>query len=122
MTRWVTKYLGIKDAKSRLSTDEYGSIILDLRDMADGSNPPELLARIFGKVFATVASAKKLGTRVILQCEGGISRSPAMVAAIFVYANDMEWEDALDLVKKKVPEAQISLELLDSFKEAFGQV
>ena len=122
MVRWVTKYLGIKDADSELSLDEYGSVIVDLRDVADGENDQRTMMLAFNRVLSIVAQMKKLNTRAILQCEGGLSRSPLFAAAIFVFANDLEWEDALDFIKKKIPEAQISQDLLDSMKKAFGQV
>ena len=122
MVNWITKLMGVKDAASELKEDELGSIIVDLRDVKDGSNEPGLITVAFNSVFATVASAKRLNTRVILQCQAGISRSPAFAVAIFVYANDVEWEDAIEIVKRKVPQMQINQDLLMSLKIAFGEI
>lgn len=58
-----------------------------------------------------------LGYPVIIQCQAGISRSNCFAAALLVYGTKMDWDDAIDLVKKKCPRANINLDLLSQFKE-----
>ena len=122
MVNWVTKTLGVKSANSKLKKDEFGTIVVDLRDINDGTNDATTIALVFNRVFSAAALGKNTGTKVILQCEAGISRSCAFIAAIFVRANDMEWDDAIDFVKKKVPQCQINLDLIDSIKEAMERL
>jgi len=57
--------------------------------------------------------------KVILQCQAGLSRSNAIAVAILASGTQMDWEDALELVKKKCPIAQINQELLDQLKKIY---
>jgi protein-tyrosine phosphatase len=116
IVNWVTKFIGVKSAKSPLKESEFGSIIVDVRDLKDGVNDPNELVKALQRLFTVVAFARQYKSPVIIQCEAGLSRSTSLIAAIFVKANDMEWEDALEFVKKKVPEAQFNQDLLDCLK------
>jgi len=122
LVSWITRTLGVKSSRSKLRKEEFGLIIVDLRDVVDGPNDPMDIIKTFNKVLTVAAVGRKSNVKVVLQCEAGISRSCAFVAAIFVHANDMEWDDAIDFVKKKVPECQMNLELIDSIKEALERV
>jgi hypothetical protein len=113
---WITKTLGVKGASDELSPEDYGSIIVDLRDITDGKNEDSrVIADTVIKVFKILA----FNYRVILQCQAGISRSPAFAALLFVYGNRMYWDNALDLVKKNCPIMQINQDLLDQMKMMF---
>ena len=114
MVNWITKKLGVMSASSKLKKDEFGTIIVDLRDIVDGSNSIEDVIMAYNKVLSAAGISSNLKCKVVLQCEAGISRSCAFVVALLYRASDMEWEDAIDFVKKKVPQCQMNLDLLDS--------
>jgi protein-tyrosine phosphatase len=116
IVNWITKFIGVKSAKTPLSEKEYGSIIVDVRNLIDGVNEPDELVKTLQKLFTVVAFARQFKSPVVIQCEAGLSRSTSLIAAIFVKANDMEWEDALDFVKKKVPAAQFNQDFIDCLK------
>jgi protein-tyrosine phosphatase len=61
-------------------------------------------------LFAVVSNRK---AKVVLQCEAGISRSPAFVTALMVWGMQLEWEDAVKFVKRKNSRTQINQELAD---------
>lgn len=113
MVFWITKIMGVKSVDEELNDQEKGSVIIDIRDIADGSNPQGLLTNTLSKVAKFLSSKE----RIIIQCQAGISRSPAIAAAMLVYGTYMEWDDAIDYVKKKCPRTQINQDLLKCLKE-----
>jgi protein-tyrosine phosphatase len=119
MVYWVTKGLGIKAANEELTPDEYGSIIIDVRDITDGKqmkDGQENFNALAEKLYA-IKGILATRQRTIIQCQAGVSRSPSIVAAMLVYATSMDWEDVLDIVKKKCPRTQINQDLLDQLKK-----
>lgn len=117
MVYWITDRIGVKAASDELSDKEYGAVIIDCRDLNDGANPVEkLVAKMHGADLVY-----GLGDRLIFQCQAGMSRSVAM-ALMLVWVNDFYPGKTIDelyqKIKKKVPTAQINMDLLDSVKQA----
>ena len=119
MVSWITQQIGIKSVSEELKEDELGSIIIDLRDLVDGKNEPSKILATVQKIFSVVS---KRNNKVILQCQAGISRSPAFMAAILVYGTGITWEEAIAFVKSKHPATQINQDLLDSLKEVVSYI
>jgi hypothetical protein len=117
---WITDQIGIKSVKQNLKESEYGAIIIDLRNIKDdGTNDQNEVYMTLQKIFKVVTNRD---AKVILQCDGGISRSPVFMAAILVMGTQMSWDDAIDFVKKKNPETQINQDLLDTVKKVLNYI
>jgi protein-tyrosine phosphatase len=123
MVCWITTQLGVKPVDGELKESEYGSVIVDLRNVPDMSfldkteaEKKEALVKYVPMVLETIQKIFKIVSqrdiKVILQCQGGISRSPSFVVGILVYGTLMEWDDAQEFVKKKCPEAQFNEDLM----------
>ena len=117
MVYWITRLLGIKPAGEDLSPDDYGSVIIDVRDIKDGENELVKLINTLKKITAHLALERG---RVILQCQAGMSRSPVLAIATLFLQYGLEWKDAEDLVKKKCPITQINKDLYDQVKKICG--
>lgn len=118
MVYWITRILGTKAAGEDLSPEEYGCIILDVRDLNDGKNETLPLVNTIKALNGLVRYAEGVGKRVVVQCQAGISRSNVLVATLLVL-DGLEWDDALELVRKKCPRVQINQELLDQLRSIF---
>lgn len=112
---WITKHVGTMAVGEDLREDEYGCVIIDIRDLVDGKNDDQKLAEVIGRV---VASAANFRVRTIVQCQAGISRSNAVVAAMLALTVKLYFDDAIDFVKKKCPRANINIDLYRQMKEA----
>jgi hypothetical protein len=123
---WITDRIGIKLPTDELIEKEYGTVIMDCRDLYDGENAPT-------KLFAKLNVANiiyKVDNRIIFQCQAGMSRSIAM-ATLLVWCNDIvplvpeppfkkgssNIEDIYYNIKEKVPITQINMDLLDAIKK-----
>jgi hypothetical protein len=111
MTYWIRRNLGIV---SEDEPKEPGIVILDVRDLRDEANPPQ---NIIPKIAAGVWLVEH-GMAVVVQCQGGISRSPGIAAAIIAYMDKIPFEDALNEVQDKVRRAMPEMSLRDSIKSA----
>ena len=105
-----------------LKSDEYGSIIIDVRDIVDGKqvqkdDPTKETFEVLANKLYLIKNILATRERVIIMCQAGMSRSPAIVAALLVYATSLDWEDVLAIVKKKCPRTNINPDLLDQLKK-----
>ena len=53
------------------------------------------------EIFDFIENAKTNGGRVLVHCQGGISRSPSVVIAYLMKMHNETYQDALDLVKRQ---------------------
>jgi len=67
-----------------------------------------------------IESAEQLGGKVLVQCFGGVSRSPAVVVAWLIKKNGMQVDEAIEFIKKRRPGININkgfLEQLNIFRQ-----
>lgn len=119
MVYWINRVLGVKASFEELDDQEKGSIILDLRNLVDGTNDPTKLLNTIKNAVALYTIARQRNLRLILQCQAGVSRSPAIAACVLVLECDFEWNEAIELVRKKCPVMNVNLDLLDQLKSIF---
>lgn len=119
MLYWVTDRIGVKAVTDELCDSEYGAVIIDCRDLVDGTNPP---IKLFAKM--NLADMIYRTGRVIFQCQAGMSRSVAM-AILLIWYNGKANRDVDDIyreVKEKVPIARINMDLLDAVKKTVKRI
>lgn len=113
MVYWITRSLGIKAVNEELKENEYGAVIVDVRDIKDGVNAPEKLSEVLQRVASTASNPR---IRTVIQCQAGISRSPILAAALLSLTIKMSWEDAKWFVKHKCKRMQVNQDLHDQLK------
>jgi protein-tyrosine phosphatase len=113
---WITEKLGTAsmEEKPYIKRDESIKIV-KVTDLVDGVQTNK------GQLPSKVDKVEKLikeGNKVIVICTGGISRSNG-VALAYLVKTGMDFNEALDLVEKKVPIAQIVMDIRDFIKEHY---
>ena len=84
-------------------------------DLADGKQKtPDLFDHKVQKVEKII----KNGKRAVVICAGGMSRSNS-VAMAYLVKNSMDFNKACNLIREKVPIAQIDMALLDHIKSTY---
>ncbi len=71
-------------------------------------------------ILEFIESAEQLGGKVLVQCFGGVSRSPAVVVAWLIKKNGMQVDEAIEFIKKRRPGININkgfLEQLNIFRQ-----
>ncbi|MEA3342785.1 MAG: dual specificity protein phosphatase family protein [archaeon] len=113
---WITKNLAtaslpeLEDIKKLNGTE-----IVAVTDLADGKQKsPDLFDRKVQKVEKIINDGK----RAVVICAGGMSRSNS-VAMAYLVKNSMNFNEAYDLIRKKVPIAQINMALFDHIKSTY---
>lgn len=113
---WITKNLGtaslpeleevkkLKDVKVELVTD-----LIDGKQVNKGQ---------FKSKVNHIEKIIKSGKKVVIICVGGMSRSNA-VALAYLVKSGMDFDRAYNLIREKVPIAQISVDLTDFVKQEF---
>lgn len=107
---------GMRLAPGRITGEWY---IVDVRDMLDhGGNHVSL----YQKKIYTVSAFLAEGKNVVICCGGGQSRSNAIAFGVLVDMFSMNFYDAWELVKKKVPICKINPSHIDALKRIFNVV
>lgn len=117
MVWWITKLIGTKAVDEELKEEEYGSIIVDVRDIVDGNNDIVLLRNTIRVLMGLCTYCSQVNKKLIIQCQAGISRSNALAAVLIALQVNIELDDALEFVKKKCPRTNINQDLLDQIKK-----
>ncbi|CAJ0827451.1 2865_t:CDS:2 [Entrophospora sp. SA101] len=84
----------------------------------DSSDAPFL--KHLPAILEFIESTEKLGGKVLVQCSGGVSRSPAVVAAWLIKKNGMQVDEAIEFIKERRPGININkgfLEQLNIFRQ-----
>lgn len=113
---WITENLGTASLPEKEQIEKMENIKIELvTDLIDGKQ--ENRGQFKSKVNHVEKLIKK-GNKVIVICVGGMSRSNAIVLAYLV-KNGMDFYESWDLIREKVPIAQISMDLIDFIKENY---
>ena len=111
---WINSDIGIS------SVNEVGlgypaeiQIILAL-DLVDGKEIPFRIYLKLKEALVYLAHGKK----ILFVCQAGISRSNGLATTLIAYLNKIDWDDAYNIIRKKVTRTQVNLDFMDSCKEA----
>jgi hypothetical protein len=110
---WITKNLATSSMSEFMLRKRKNVVVVDVRDLIDGEgNDFEVF---MGKV-EEVENLINVNQKVCICCESGISRSNA-VALAYLVKSSMKFDDAYNMIRKKVPVVQIDMALLDLAKK-----
>jgi nucleoside-diphosphate-sugar epimerase len=116
MTRWITDRLGTASYLDASAEPEVA--IVDVRDLLDGAgNAPADVRRKIEEGLDRLMD----GSRVIVCCEHGISRSNAVVAGILAMSEGVPLDSALDVVVARTGEDSIRLGVIGAVRAAIGE-
>jgi predicted protein tyrosine phosphatase len=90
--------------------------VVDVRDMKDESQPEEVYER---KIEYAIDCLNK-HNKIVICCGAGQSRSPAIAIGVLLKRYYMNFYDAFDLVKEKVPNAEIEPIHLAKLRKIFS--
>lgn len=79
-------------------------------------NPPEVIYQTIKAILPYLHNFPK----TIICCAGGINRSNAVATTIIAFTENLAWDDAYTIVKKKVPVANVTYELKKACEEALN--
>ncbi|MDX6403391.1 MAG: hypothetical protein QOH70_846 [Blastocatellia bacterium] len=116
MIKWISDYLGT--ASHDRIVEEPNVRIVDVRDMVD--KPGNLPATALEKINEAVAYLK-LGERVVVCCDYGISRSNAIAAGIVSRYEGVAFNEAVRKVMEAAGQKEIKIEVLAAVREALGE-
>ncbi len=113
---WITDKLAtasLAELEDIKKLNDIESVIVT--DLADGEQKtPDLFDLKVRKVEEII----KNGKRAVVICAGGMSRSNS-VAMAYLVRNSMDFDKAYDLIREKVPIAQINMALFDHIKSTY---
>jgi len=84
--------------------------------MLDESQPAEIYKQKIDDAISTLAKHKK----IVICCGAGQSRSPAIASGILMKHYNMDFYNAYNLVREKVPEALIEPCHISKLKKLFN--
>ena len=113
---WITKNLGTASLPELEQVKKLENVEVELvTDLIDGKQVNE------GQFKSKVNHVEKIiksGKKAVVICVGGMSRSNA-VALAYLIKNGMDYGKAYNLIREKVPIAQISTDLIGFVKETY---
>jgi predicted protein tyrosine phosphatase len=123
MPFWIFNDLG---TMGLLELAEEGTLVFDVRDINDGKNdtpeyPIERVIRKFCELIKTYRVVNAYGFRMAIRCAAGISRSNAFAAGLIAYNQNIDFEDALNIVKERVGRAMPNMDIIDCVKVALAE-
>lgn len=90
--------------------------IVDVRDMLDESQPVD----VYRKKIDYAISCLEKHERIVICCGAGQSRSPAIAIGVLMKRYNMDFYDAYNLVRERVPVAQIEPSHMVNLKRLFN--
>jgi len=114
---WITKNLATSGFGEPEQKKVKNKTLVIVTDLVDGAGNDE---EKFKSKVDQIDKAHKKGKKVIVVCGSGISRSNS-VALAYLVKHGMDFEDAHNLVREKVPVANIDMGLLDLIKKIYGK-
>lgn len=114
----ITKYLAIEDVSTVEPSDEAQNIIVDISELTEEADTKTIL-NCFNKTLALASIGKKCNAVVILKHPTDPSMAGLMATAIFVFANNMEWNKAIKIIKNEYKKFNPNEKILSILKEEF---
>jgi len=120
MPFWIGENLG---TCSMFELTERGVIIVDVRDLSDYETDIDKVR----EKMELIAGLTINGRRVMVRCVAGINRSNVLACAALCLLIpkqkdlNMTWNHHWEVVRRKVPRAQPTQELIDTVKKALWQ-
>ncbi|MDH4316978.1 MAG: NAD-dependent epimerase/dehydratase family protein [Desulfobulbaceae bacterium] len=111
--RWITDFIGTAPAEEVSKRSDLK--VVDVRDLVDkAGNRPDAVKE---KIMIGVKHLRR-GSRVVVCCDYGISRSNSIAAGIIAVHDQISFYDAVQLVQEKTGETEIKLAPLESVRRA----
>ena len=113
---WITENLGTASLPEIDMIKKLENVKVELvTDLIDGKqvNKGQLKSKV-----KHIEQIIKKGKKVVIICVGGMSRSNA-VALAYLVKQGMNFDKAYNLIREKVPIAQINMDLIDFIKEEY---
>jgi len=112
MAQWINDRLGVR---SETEATDRGAVVLNVSDLRDAHNNTDAIAK---KLFVGVELLLNPSQpKVLVECKGGISRSPTIAAGILAMYKNADLDLCLSEVAQKVPCTQYNYDLVDSLKK-----
>jgi nucleoside-diphosphate-sugar epimerase len=115
MIRWITNELGTAPY-DQVGTDPNFQII-DVRDLVDKRGNSDAIVK--EKIGLAIAELK-VGRKVVICCDRGMSRSNAIAAGILALYKNITLNQAIQDVMQKIGEKSIKIEVLAAIRSACG--
>ena len=112
---WIIDNLGTASLKELDSIRKSNVEVEEVYDLIDGKQVNE---GQFNSKIKHIEEKIKKGKKVVIICRGGFSRSNA-VALAYLVKNGMNFDDAYDLIKEKVPIVRIRKDLIEYVKKRY---
>lgn len=107
---WITNNIGTSSFEEAKRIQDKDIVVISAIDLHDGWENPE---RIYLKLKESLVYLHHR-RKVVFVCVAGISRSNGLATTLLAYLNNIDWDDAENLVRKKVRRAQINRDFRDS--------
>jgi nucleoside-diphosphate-sugar epimerase len=114
MTRWVDESIGTAAFGEE---HEIGVQVVDVRSLLD--SPGNTRDAILGLVDLGLARLRS-GSRIVICCDHGISRSNTIAAAIIARRDGIDFDDALRRVQERTGEHRMNYGLASAVRRALG--
>lgn len=114
---WITENLGTASLPEFEAVKKLKDVVVVLvKDLKDGKQESKSLFESKVKKVEWVINKKH--KKCVIICVGGMSRSNA-VALAYLVKKGMDFDEAYNLIRKKVNIAQINMDLIDHIKQKY---
>ncbi len=113
---WIDGRIG---TMSQDEQSEDGVVVLDVRDLVDGVNNPDLIVPKLVLGYQVIETFKY---RLAVRCVAGVSRSNAVAAGIISLLDGRDYMDCLNTVREAVPRSNPNPLIIDSVEKALKEI
>jgi UDP-glucuronate decarboxylase len=118
MINWLTENIGTGAYLKVIESGVDNSIILDVRDMVDkDGNSSEIILKKIEQSLLILEKSKK----VVICCDYGMSRSNSIAVGTISKYSNIEFDEAVKIVKNKIDEAGIKIEMLNAVYKSLNK-
>ena len=122
--------LNIKVVISALTEEEYEDYMIAREDFPGidwhrfviDDDLSENISKYFYEVFVIIHNALSENKNIIVHCAAGMSRSPTLVIAYLMIANNWRYEEAYNYVKRKRPLTEPNIGFVRQLKELEAKI